>query len=188
MRPDREAEHEDGEQRKRHHAVAEDRFSRLGRDDLGDDPEAGQDHDVDGRVRVEPEDVLVGDDVAVEGGIEEARAERAVEQHQELRAGDERRRDHDQKRGREVGPDQQRHAPERHPRRTHGDDRDQEVERGHDRGRARELDADREELLAERCVCRQRRVCRPAGVEGARRPGPGSSRSSSLPRPAATSS
>ena len=64
VRPDREAEHEDPEQRDRHQPVAEDRLAAHHRDDLGDDPEAGQDHDVDGRVAVEPEDVLVAEDVA----------------------------------------------------------------------------------------------------------------------------
>ena len=178
VRPDREPEHQDRQQRERHQAVAEDRLARLGGDDLRDDPEARQHHDVDGRVRVEPEDVLVGDHVAALRRVEEVRVQRAVDQDQELRAGDERRRDHDQQRRREVRPHQQRHAPERHAGRTHRDDRDDEVERGHDRRGARELHADREEVLPQRRVVGQRRVGRPARVEGAARPGPGSSPSS----------
>ena len=55
---------DDRQQREGHHAVAEDRLARLHGDDLADDPEARQHHDVDGRVRVEPEDVLVHQHVA----------------------------------------------------------------------------------------------------------------------------
>ena len=167
VRPDREPEDHDRHQREGHHPVAEDRLAGVGRDDLADDPEARQHHDVDGRVRVEPEDVLVHQHVAARRRVEEVGADRAVEQHEELRAGDERRGDHDQQRGREVRPHQQRHAPERHARRAHGDDRDQEVERGGDRRGARELHADREELLAERRLGGERGVGRPAGGEGA---------------------
>jgi hypothetical protein len=39
----------------------------VDRDDLGDDAHARQDHDVDGRVAVEPEEVLVQHRVAAEG-------------------------------------------------------------------------------------------------------------------------
>jgi hypothetical protein len=89
VRPDRVAENDDPDQRQRHQPVAEDRLAGVGRDDLGDDPEAGQHHDVDGRVRVEPEDVLVADDVAAPGELEELGADGAVEGDHELGAGDE---------------------------------------------------------------------------------------------------
>ena len=49
VRPHGEPEHEDADERERHQPVAEDRLPRVGGDDLGDDPEAGQHHDVDGR-------------------------------------------------------------------------------------------------------------------------------------------
>ena len=79
------------------------------------------------------------------------------------------RRGDDQQRGREVRPDQQRHPPEGHSGRTHGDDRDQEVERGRDRGGAGELHAEVEERLPQRRPGGERRVAGPAGVEGAAR-------------------
>ena len=50
VRPDGEPEHEDRDERHRHQPVAEDRLAGEDRDHLGDDPEAGQHHDVDGRV------------------------------------------------------------------------------------------------------------------------------------------
>ena len=96
VRPHGEAEHEDPEERERHQAIAEDRLAGHRRDDLGDDPEAGQHHDVDGRVAVEPEDVLVAEHVAAALGDEEVRVHDPVEHHEELRAGDERRREHDE--------------------------------------------------------------------------------------------
>ena len=167
VRPDREPEHEDPEQRHRHQPVAEDRLAAHHRDDLGDDPEPGQDHDVDGRVAVEPEDVLVAEDVPASLGDEEVGVQHPVEHDEELRAGDERRRDHDEQRGREVRPHEQRHPPERHARRAHRDDRDEEVERGQDRRGAGPLDAHVEEHLADRLLRRERRVARPAGRERA---------------------
>ena len=156
------------DQRERHQPVAEDRLAGVGRDDLGDDPEAGQDHDVDGGVGVEPEDVLVADDVAAGGGLEEvgaagARSKRTMNWTPAMNGvaattSSEVAR---------FAQTKQRHPPEGHPRRAHGDDRDQEVERREDRGEAGELDADVEERLPERRPGRERRVAGPAGVEGA---------------------
>ena len=96
VRPDREAEHDDRHQRQRHQPVAEDRLPAEDGYDLAHDPEAGQHHDVDGRVRVEPEDVLVAERVAAPDRVEERRVHHVVEHREELRAGDERRRDHDE--------------------------------------------------------------------------------------------
>ena len=79
VRPDREPEHEDRHQRERHQPVAEDRFPREDGDDLGGDAESGQHHDVHRRVRVEPEDVLVGERVPVTSRLEEVRVQDAVE-------------------------------------------------------------------------------------------------------------
>ncbi len=44
--------------REDHRLVAEQRLAREGRDHVGDEAHRRQDHDVDGRVRVEPEQVL----------------------------------------------------------------------------------------------------------------------------------
>ena len=49
------------------------------RDDLADDPHGGQYHDVDGRVGIHPEEVLVQDRVAALGGVEEPDAEEAAQ-------------------------------------------------------------------------------------------------------------
>ena len=67
--------------------VAEDALAREAGDDLADHAHRRQDHDVDGRVRVEPEQVLEEQRVAAERGIEDAEVEDALERHQQERDG-----------------------------------------------------------------------------------------------------
>ena len=62
--PDDHRDERDAEARERHRRVAEDRLPREHRQDLGDDPERGQDEDVDLRVSEEPEEMLVEDGAA----------------------------------------------------------------------------------------------------------------------------
>ena len=54
--------------------VAEDALAGEAGDDFADHAHAGQDHDVDGRVGVEPEQVLEQQRIAAEAGIEDADA------------------------------------------------------------------------------------------------------------------
>ena len=58
MAPDDEAQAGDAGDRVDHRPVAEQRLAGEGGDDVGDHAHRRQDHDVDGRVRVEPEQVL----------------------------------------------------------------------------------------------------------------------------------
>ena len=67
-----------------------------------------------------------------------------------------------------IGPDEDRHPEEGHPRRPHLEDRDQEVDGAQDRARPDEHEGDDPEVLAvagrgQRSVLGQRRVARPAG-------------------------
>ncbi len=73
--PDQEADHRDGDRAVGDEPVAEDVPAAEGRDQLAHDAHRRQDHDVDGRVGVEPEEVLEEDRVAAEGRIEDADAE-----------------------------------------------------------------------------------------------------------------
>ena len=59
MRPDDEPEERDARDRVDHRAVAEDRLAGERREDVADHSHRRQDHDVDGRVGIEPEQVLV---------------------------------------------------------------------------------------------------------------------------------
>ena len=69
--------------RTRHELVAEHRPPREAGDDLADHPHRRQDHDVNRRVRVEPEEVLEQDRVAAELGVEDPDVEEPLEHEQE---------------------------------------------------------------------------------------------------------
>ncbi len=90
---------EDGE---RHGLVSEDSFAREAADDLADDAHAGQDHDVDSGVRVEPEQVLEQKRIAAEGRIEDSKVQRTLESDQHERDGDDRGAEHLDDTGRVV--------------------------------------------------------------------------------------
>ena len=58
MAPDQKTEHGDRHARERNERVTEDLLSRETGDQFADHAHAGQNHDVNGRMRVEPEEVL----------------------------------------------------------------------------------------------------------------------------------
>ena len=66
--PDQEAEHRDAEAGEGDERVAEDLLAAEGGDQLADHAHRRQDHDVDGRVRIEPEQVLEEHRVAAAAG------------------------------------------------------------------------------------------------------------------------
>ena len=80
--PDQEPQDRDAHARIGDEAIAEDRPPREAGNDLADDPHAGQDHDVDRRVRIEPEQVLEQDRVAAQRRVEDADAEQPLDGHQ----------------------------------------------------------------------------------------------------------
>ena len=63
--------------------VAEDLLAAERGDELADDAHRRQDHDVDGRVRVEPEQVLEEHRVAAERRIEDAEVEQALDRDEQ---------------------------------------------------------------------------------------------------------
>ncbi len=167
--PDREAQQRDRDRAEGDHLVAEDRLAREGRQHFGDDPERRQDHDVDRRVRVEPEHVLPQDRRAAvardrrtarrrcaRGRAPAARRPSAVVAINSISAG-----------GRDLGPDEERHAGEGHPRRAHLQDRDQEVDPGQRRADPDQEDRDAPHRRAGRALERDRRVLGPARVRRA---------------------
>ena len=79
MAPDEKAEKRDGEARIGDEGVAEDAAAAEAGDDLADHAHAGQDHDVDGGMAVEPEEVLEEQRIAAEIGIEDGNAAKALE-------------------------------------------------------------------------------------------------------------
>ena len=150
--------------------VAEDALAREAGHELADHAHRGQDHDVDRRVRVEPEQVLEQDRVAAAARVEEAEVEDALHRHQQDRDRDHRRAQHLDDAGRVVRPDEQRQPEPGQPGRAHLVDGDDEVEAGEDRREAGDEDADRRPATTLR-VREGRAVGRvegPAGVDAAR--------------------
>ena len=76
--PDQKAEHGDGEARKADEGVAENPLAAKTGDDLAHHAHAGQNHDVHGRMRIKPEQMLKQDRIAAQLGIENADASAAA--------------------------------------------------------------------------------------------------------------
>ena len=64
--PDQEAKHRNRQTRKRDKLVAENILAREVGDQLADHTHDGQDHDVNGRMRIEPEQVLKENRIAAQ--------------------------------------------------------------------------------------------------------------------------
>src|ERR1051326_6626722 len=90
MPPDEKADHCDGDARERDERVAEDALARESRDELALDAHRGQDHDVDRRVRVKPEEMLEEHRIAAARRIEDAEIEDALQADEEQRDRDHR--------------------------------------------------------------------------------------------------
>ena len=104
MSPHQEPEHCDGNTRKCNKFVAEYRLSGETGDQLAHDAHARQNHDVDGRMRVEPEQVLKQNRIAAEGRIEDSGVQEALEAEQQDRDGEDRSTQHLNKAGGIVSP------------------------------------------------------------------------------------
>ena len=137
-------------------------------DDLADHPHCRQNHDVDRRMRVEPEEVLEEHRVAAERRIEDPHVQHAFRRDEEDRDRDDRcSQDHDQAR-RVVRPHEERKPEPRQPRRAHPVHGDDEVQPREDRREAGDEHAERSHddvrVGGRRAV---RRVERPARVHPA---------------------
>ena len=112
-------------------------------DDFADHTHGGQHHDVHGRVRVEPEEMLEEHRVAAAGGVEDAEMEHALHEEQHDGDGQHRGAEHLNQAGGVVRPDEQGHAEPGHAGGAHAVHGDDEVESGEDGGEARDEDAER---------------------------------------------
>ncbi len=167
VRPHHEADHADRHHRVDHAEVAEDRLAAEGGDDVADDPEAGQDHDVDFRVAEEPEQMLEQHRIAAAGGVEEGGAEIAVGDQHGDGAGQHRDRQQQQERRHQHRPDEQRHAVQRHAGRAHVEDRGDEVDGAEQRADAGQMQREQRAVHAGAGLeggVGQRRIQRPAGA------------------------
>ena len=139
VRPDHEADHADRDHGVGHAEIAEDRLAREGRDDLADDAEGRQNHDVDFGMAEEPEQVLEEDRVAAALGHKERGAEVAVGEQHGDGTGEHRHGEKQQERGHQHRPYEQRHLVHGHAGRAHVEDRGDEVDRTQERAGAGQM-------------------------------------------------
>src|SRR6185437_4641621 len=89
--PNEETDHRDGDTRTRNEGITEDRFARERRDNLADHAHRRQNHDVYGRMRIKPEQMLEKNGIAAHHRIEKAQVKHAFETSEQQRDGDDRR-------------------------------------------------------------------------------------------------
>ncbi|KOS76519.1 hypothetical protein DM46_2854 [Burkholderia mallei] len=127
VQPHEERQHHDRARRVHHRLVAEQRLLRVGGDHFREDPERGQDQDVDFRMTPRPDQVQIQHRVAAGVVREEVHAEVAVEAEQRERDRQDRERRHDQHVRAERRPREHRHLHQCHAGRAHAQDRHEEV-------------------------------------------------------------
>src|SRR5579872_3127241 len=108
MAPDQEAENGDRDTGEGDEAVAEYPLAREAGNHLADHAERWQYHDIHGRVRVEPEQVLEQYRIAAVRRVEDADVPHALGEHQEERYRDDGRAENDHDADRVHRPDEQR--------------------------------------------------------------------------------
>ena len=128
MGPDQGADGGYGQAGRDNGPVAENRLSTEHGEYLGDDPHAGQNHDIDRRVRVHPEQVLEHQRVAALRRVEQADAEQALDHDQKHGDADDRGRQNLHPRGRVYRPGKERYLHPAHPLLPERVDRGYEVD------------------------------------------------------------
>src|ERR1700691_3736811 len=165
MRPDQESKDGDGHARHGDKLVAEHAFAREAGHQFADHSHRGQDHDVNGRMRVKPEQVLEQNRVPAKSGIEDAKMQETFGNHEHHGDGNHRSaKDHDHA-GRIVRPDEQRQTVPGEAGRAHAVDGDDEIESSED-GR-KTSDEDRESSFDHIAVAGSAvgGIERPAGID-----------------------
>ena len=165
--PGEEADERDAERGVGDRLVAEDVLVAEGADDLGDHRHRRQHHDVDGGVRVEPEEVLEQHRVAAARRIEDPPAEGVLDEDEQQRHPEHRRREDLDDARRVDRPDEQRQPPPADPGRPHRVGRHDEVEAGEDRREPEDERAEQDGRDLRHGRRRVRRVEGPAGVRAA---------------------
>ena len=133
VRPDEEADDRDSDARSCDKGVAKNGFAGEGRDDFADYAHRRKNHDVHGRVRVKPEQMLEKNRIATQGGIEEAQVEHALKAGEEQGNGDDGSAEDHHQAGGIVRPNEEWEPEPSHPGRAHSVDGDDEVQPGENR-------------------------------------------------------
>src|SRR3989441_279406 len=165
--PDAEGEEPDRDGRQGDRLVPEDRLVAHPRDDLGDDPHRGEDHDVHGGMGVEPEQGLPHDRGAADGGRQERRDAVTIQEEDEQSARQDRRRRQDEALRDEDRPDEQGKIFEGDAGSPMPQDRHEEVDGARGRRNAEQLQPDDPHVDAGTGVVdAERRVAGPSDVRG----------------------
>ena len=140
MRPDDETNRPNRNHRIRHTEITENRLLRERRDDVADNAEARQNHDVHLWMTEEPEQMLIQNRITATRGIKECRSEIAIRQQHGDRTSENRKRQEQQERGHKHGPCEQRHSVHGQARRAHIQDGGDEIDRTKNGGCTREME------------------------------------------------
>ena len=167
MRPHDKADRANRDHGIGHAEIAEDGLFREGGNDMADDAEARQDHDIHFRVTEEPEQVLVQDQIAAIGRIKEGRAEVTIGQQHGDRTGQNRQRQQQQESRHQHRPRKQRHFVQGHARRAHVQNGGDEVDRTENRRRTGEMQRQNTEIKRRAGMARgrERGIDRPAAAK-----------------------
>src|SRR5262249_7463681 len=168
MRPNDEAYDCNADAGRSDETVAKNRFADECGNDFRNYTHRWKNHDVHGRMRIEPEQVLEQNRVAAVSRIKEAEMEHALETCEQQRDGDDRSAENHNQAGGVMRPNEKRQTKPGHARCAHGVHSDQKIETGQNRGEAVDEDADhRGRDCGIRIDAAEWWVERPPGVEAA---------------------
>ncbi len=120
------------------------RFRAETGDDFADHSHRRQNHDVDGGMRVEPEQMLEQQRIAAKRRAEDSHMKQMLEGQKENGNGQHRSAEHHDDAGGVHGPQKQRHAEPSHPRRAHFVNGDDEIQPGENGRKSGDENADRD--------------------------------------------
>src|SRR5882724_1335553 len=128
MSPYKKAKHRNGQARESHEAVTKDVLARKVSNQLADYSHSGQNHDVDRRVRIEPEQMLKQYRIAADCRIKDSNSRHPLkrkQQHSDRDYGSTQNKDQG---SRVYRPQKQRHAEPGHARSPHSVDGNDEIQ------------------------------------------------------------
>src|ERR1041385_2806573 len=136
MAPDQKTEKGNAQGGEGDEVIAKNSFARKARHQLTDNTHSRKNHDVDGGMRVEPEEVLVQQWIAAQRRIEDADVKESFDGDEHQGDGEHGRRQHENYAGGIDGPNEQRQTEPSQTRRAHFVYGDDEVESRKDRRKA----------------------------------------------------
>ena len=129
VRPDAQADKCDRHHGSHHDRITEDGFAGENRNDLGGNRKRRHDEDVNLGMAENPKEMLPEHGITTRLGIEEFRAEVAVQRNHDLASREARQGQNDKECQHNHAPDENRQATEGHSRAAHAKDGDEDVER-----------------------------------------------------------